>query len=249
MPIPTFDIELLRPGVMQAEIVGAAIEGGRALSGITGSIDMTGGGLVSVKYDRIMLATPDEHRYWNKLAAYLRGGINKIYVPILNDVTYPYPTDLYANKPPMSGPYWIGSPFFGDDMTRYEWFSASIAADVSLNAGTIGIRVRDLRSDTLHRSLNPALLQGGEWFGIDHGGTKNRRAYRISEVDGVSGTEDNQIFTVGVSPPLRAATLADTSIEFYRPPCTMGLTPDDNMPWIPNAGWFGEHSLNLMEKF
>jgi hypothetical protein len=28
----------------------------------------------------------------------------------------------------------------------------------------------------------------------------------------------------------------------------MGLPPDETMPWVASAGWYGEHSLSLIEK-
>lgn len=251
MTIPTFDIDLLQPGSIQADVVGASIEGGRALSGITGSIDMSGGGLIRLSLNRIMLHTPQQHRYWNRLAAYLRGGVNKIYVPLLNDAMYPYPGDAYGNKPVQAGPFWVGTPYVGDDLNRYQWFTATLFGSAAINAGTISIRTTDGRDQTLHRTLNPLALEGGEWFSIDHGGDTGPRLYRISEIDSASGSAatTTQTWGVGISPPLRAAATSGATITFWRPVGTMGLPPDETMAWIPNSGWFGEHSLNLIEKF
>jgi hypothetical protein len=246
-----YDVDLLPPGQISVDVIGAAIEGGRSLSGVTGSIDMSGGGLVRLEYSHIMVSTPQQTRYWNKLAAFLRGGVNKIIVPIMNDIAYPYPGDVKHNRPPTGGPFWIGPPFYAHDATRYQWFDATVSDAWAQNAGTIDIQTVDNRFDSVHRDKNPLTLEGGEWFGINHGETKEYRAHRITEIDSVvtlSADSPTRVWTVGISPPLRAAASDGKGLQFFRPRCIMGLPPDETMPWVASAGWYGEHSLSLIEK-
>ena len=73
-----FDICKLTPAEITLDIVGSAVEGGRSLSGVTQSIDYSGGGFVAVTYGGINLFTSAQAKEWNRLAGCLNGSVRTV---------------------------------------------------------------------------------------------------------------------------------------------------------------------------
>ena len=46
-------LDLLPPGEMSIDVIGSGVAGGRIFLGFAQAIDMTGGGLVGVRYDKV----------------------------------------------------------------------------------------------------------------------------------------------------------------------------------------------------
>ena len=99
LPPLTFDLKRAPPGRMSApRIVGASIEAGISQSGISSAVDISGGGLVAIKYSNIQLKNSDatQLKYWNQLRGQLVGGVRQITVPFMVDFLQPRPAVGYA---------------------------------------------------------------------------------------------------------------------------------------------------------
>jgi hypothetical protein len=264
--IPTFSLDLAPPGRMEMpNIVGASIETGRSLSGITGAADISGGGLVTVKYSNIQLgnANPAALKYWSYLALILNGGQRSIYVPLLTDFIAPRPGNgpLYRQVPfsdgsgfsqidpasdPFSQPNIFNMPnVFGNTInTVSSYFSESTISAMSvgsadLNAGAIIIKV--LAGDT---------LVGGEWFEIQHP-TKLYRVYGITDIDSsnYNPNDGTCTYNIGIRPTLREAVTDGTTIKFDRPRCTMRIQAGSKISVDVEKYWFGTPEVTFIESF
>jgi hypothetical protein len=80
----TWDHSLLKLVNISYDLVASSIEGGRALNGLTGAIDFSGGGLWRMSAS-VELYQPEEHRAWFKMASILNGGVNSINMPFRTD--------------------------------------------------------------------------------------------------------------------------------------------------------------------
>lgn len=93
----TLDLCQVTPTEINIDIAGAAIEGGRSMSGLTQAINYSGGGYVVVTYGGINIMSRDQHRYWNTLAGILNGGATRMFVPLWTDMLLE-PTETYTDK-------------------------------------------------------------------------------------------------------------------------------------------------------
>jgi hypothetical protein len=84
----TFNLTMLPPGEIVADVVAAQTAIPRSLSGKWRQIDFTAGGLVVARYARVVVQRPAQHLYVNELAALLNGGAG-IIVPIQTGLTAP----------------------------------------------------------------------------------------------------------------------------------------------------------------
>lgn len=240
MTTPTYALQLLPPGRMSIDIAGSSIESGRSLSGITGAVDMSGGGLWTVQYSQITVFERVEHLYYQYLRNYLRGGVRSIIVPML--------TDYVAPTPIVGGPLWTPGMPFSDGSSWSDgslWGQSTIQAAVvgnwPLNAGTIQIKI-----------ISGGLLQGGETFSINHLSPKWHRCYGISEIDSQGAPDENGAITyqVAIAPSLRAAVADQTPLEFARPRCLMRLAAGGaGMPWSLEPYQKGIFDIQFIESF
>ncbi len=219
-------------------IVGSAVEGGRSMSGITNSADMTGGGLVSIKYGSIQLryATGAPLRYWSQLGARLNGGVRSILVPFLVDKWAPVVGGLqtplltsFSDSTSLAGALRFAQP-------------SSSAAEVLTVAGALG-------TGTLIMQLGSRALFGGEWFEIAHP-TKSSRAYCITDVDSATDNGNGTFtYTVGIRPPLREAASVGTALRFDRPRCLMRLAPGTQITAEVASLWKATPDVTFIESF
>ncbi len=232
-------LDLLPPGEMSIDIVGSGIEGGRNLLGFAQAVDMTGGGLLAVRYSSIMPtnANPVALRYLSRLGAKLNSGVGTIDVPLIVDAITPVPGSedqlpdaVYDQVPFSDETLFSDGTGFGDPLV-----SAVITDAAALNAGTIAITVTQGRE-----------LVGGEWFSIYHP-TKGHRAYRITDVDEIDVETDQTLYTVGIRPTLREAVEAGEECRFVRPLCRMRLAPGKTIPFNVKEWWLSDATLEFIE--
>lgn len=159
-----YDLCKLTPSDVSIDVVGGAIEGGRSLSGVTQSIDYSGGGFVAVTYGGINCQDRGKAKEWNRLAAALNGSVRTVEIPLW--------TDQVAARDG-SGVI-AGSPGSG-------------IADPTLNSAPLGATAL-----IIHPS-GGVTLDGGEWFSIAHGGAIGKRAYRIWEAIASGGAYNIKI--------------------------------------------------------
>jgi hypothetical protein len=232
-----FSLELCPPGRMtMPRIIGAGIEGGRSLSGISQAIDATGGGFVAVDYKMIQLGNvnQDRLRYFNRLG-FLNGGVRSIVVPLLVDAVSP----LALGASLFMASKFSDTSHFSDGSS----FSQSAIAAVTvgafaLNASTIVIKI-----------LQGSPLQGGEWFGLFHP-TKSNRAYLITDVDSKATNEDGSAtYSVAIRPPLRGPIGDGSEVDFLRPRCVMRLAPGTTLSVDVEKYWYGTPDISFVESF
>lgn len=221
--------------------VGAVLRGPPSLDGATQTTDTAGGGLMVGSLIDIALRTPDQVRAAKAWARLLDGGVTACIVP--------WPTLWTAPRPYAGGrPQRPGAPppadgYFDEVATLGAPMMAATADPADLRATEITITVE--RGET---------LRGGETFSIDHGGAVGWRIYDIARVvstgDGAS-PPDNDVHTVSIRPPLRAAIGTSTPIELDVPRCQMRLDPeraDDLVPELLHGKW-GTVSAHFVEAF
>ena len=129
MAFSEFDLRLAPPGTMtMPNIVGGTVEGGRSLSGLVSVADLSGGGLVTVKYGQIALrnVNPAKLRYWSRLGAMLNGGVRSILVPLLTDFIAPFGLTVTAQAAALNAgtlSFLVRGDFLTDDfLNGGEWF-------------------------------------------------------------------------------------------------------------------------------
>jgi hypothetical protein len=234
MAIEEFNLTLCPPGGLSFDIVGAAIEAPRSVSGITGAVDFSGGGFVTAKYTKISLGNRngDALRYWSRLGALLAGGVQPIIVPLLTDFIAPAFTGLAL-------PATFGdAATFGDGSTFAQSpIGAWAGADAKLAAGLMSIKLQA-----------GCVLQGGEWFSVLHPAL-HHRVYRIRRIDAVSAADgDGAVtYTAAIRPTLRQAIAAGDTLEFVRPKCLMRLAPGASLPFEAEGYWISKPEVSFLE--
>lgn len=153
-----YDLCKLTPADVTIDVVGSAIEGGRSLSGVTQSIDYSGGGFVAVTYGGIGLFTSAQAKEWNRLAAALNGSVRTVDVPLW--------TDLVAVT--NAGGAIVGKP---GGAANPQLADPASLGDTLIMLGSLGT----------------ISIEGGEWFSISHGALIGRRAYRVWKVGVLDG--------------------------------------------------------------
>lgn len=242
-----YDIGLLPFGQMTApRIVGAGVEGGSSLDGISIASDASGGGLVAFDLANIELdnLTPSRMRAFNRFAAALASGMRSIIVPLLTDFYCPVPigVDDYVLEP-----FSDTTPFSDTSEWSQDPVAGTVIAGAQSNAGTVTISVVG----------GTGVLEGGEIFGLNHLGTDvtyrdpaGYRAYFVTDID--SQTVDgngNNIYTVGIRPTLRDAIPAGSPVTWFRPKCTFRLAPGFTADFTVQPRWFSTPSLKFIEAF
>jgi hypothetical protein len=149
-----YDLCLLTPAEITIDVVGSAIEGGRSLSGVTQSIDYSGGGFVAVTYGGIQVHSTAAAKHWNSLAAILNGSVRRVNVPLWTDLL----AVTNAAGDVLGGPGGGALP------------NPTLQHDELMGVTQIKLA-----------GVADAEIQGGEWFAISHGGATGLRAYRITE--------------------------------------------------------------------
>ena len=237
-PAITYDLTKAPPAEMSGPlIVGASIEIPRSQSGVGNAADISGGGMVSVKYGKIELGnlTPANMRYWRGLIAQLAGGQRSIVVPLLVDFTQP---DQLA-VPGYAGLATDGTIASDGTLPTDIFYIPLLSAAVALNAATVTIRYKGV-----------ATLGPGHWFEVYHA-TKNFRAYVVTDVLSVTGPDGNgdYFYTVGIRPNWREATAINQNINFVRPKCTMRLAPGTALGLDVKGYWNATPDIALIESF
>lgn len=214
-----YDLCKLTPSEISIDVVGVAVEGGRSLSGVTKVINYSGGGFVAVEYGGIQLMGRAAHKEWNRLGATLNGSVATVQLPLWADVVGAFNgSDL-----PAGGPGGVPNPTLGGSAT--------------LLAGETIIRI--------NFGGTSVVVEGGEWFAINHGGALGLRAYRV--VEAIVSAPPNPY---RITPPLRASVAVGAVLDFWRPQCLMRLKPGTSLPWTFSApGATSVVSASFVEAF
>ena len=243
-PTLTLDLSFLPPGRMTApRIIGGAIEGGAALSGVTLASDVSGGGLVAVDYNDIQVGNSNRDRilFFNRLMNTLQGGIRPVVVPLMTDYFAPCADSLFAT--PGASPYSLEPFSDGSTFSDGSEFSTPPVTGSIQNVGAAGDGTVTLMV------LGGRPLQGGEWFGVIHP-SKSYRAYNVTDVDSQSvDSHGNVTATVGIRPPLRDATSVGLNVDWWRPRCLMRIKSGADATLDLSQFWYSTPSLAFVEAF
>lgn len=235
-PSLTFDLDLLPPGQMtMPRIVGAAVEGGASLSGVSYASDATGGGFVAIDYNALSLGNRDpmRMRFAQRLATALSGGVRTIIVPFLVDFIQPMPVDVDARAVPHSD----GAPFGDTSLYASARTEGAFVRSWGKQAGTVFLT--GVAQD----------LVGGEWLGVLHP-TAGARVYNVTDVDSITiDAYGNKTYQVGIRPTLREAVWDGQAVAWRRPRCTMRLAPGFEPQIDVSPYWFATPSLKFVEAF
>ena len=236
--LPTLEANFLKPVKTTFDVQGSALEGGRNGNGESISMEMTGGGIVTATYDDCLIKDKEQFEYVNMLGARLNGSFRYINVPIITDWFGPFPTIGGLPTPIVSGiPHSDGS--FFDDGSGYSQATVygETTSDAALNAGIINMRVFGLDRP----------LRWSDWFSIYHP-TKGWRAYRYWRV--ISKTdEENPVYSLAISPPLREAVASGTRVEFARPRFVGKFPASFTLPSVVEAFFVTQQSIQFVEAF
>lgn len=232
--VPEYSLVLLPPTDIEFDLMSASLQGGRSLSGLYSSVNISGGPVWTVTYRKLQLWKPDSHLYYQKLRNILSGGVRSIVVPFLNDYVVPLPPGQVLGAP--TSRFSDLSLFSDSSQFTQDQITATASGAYVANAGTFSF-------------LAPTGVTfiGGETFSINHP-TLSFRAYGITDIDSSAdqGT-GNTLWTVGVTPPIRDVVADKTPLEFVRPKCVMKLAADGKMPWNPRIPWVAQPDVTFVE--
>lgn len=241
-----YDLDLLPPGSMTGpRIVGGTVESGSSLSGVSTASDVTGGGFVALDYDMIWVGNtePAKMRAAQRLSNALAGGVRQIVVPLLVDFFAPVALGAgqILSKFSDSSMFSDGSEFSQPPV------AGIVIADAAVGAGSLQVSVIG----------GTTVLQGGEWFGLNHTATDNPyrlpagfRAYNVTDatLTGVDGTGNN-VYTIAIRPTLRDPIAAGAVVDWWRPRCTMRLKPGFAPSIQVEKYWYTTPSFSFVEAF
>lgn len=234
---PMFPVDFLRPTKARFDNPGSAIDGGVNGLGETISSEMSGGGIITATYERMVLQGPDErHEVVNWLGAHLNGGFRFMNVPIVNDGIGPFPVINGKRRPIIGGiPHSDGSLF--SDGAGYS--QATVYGEITevVHSGIIRMRAYGLERP----------LRWSDWFSIYHP-NKGWRAYRYWKV--IDKTDEaNPIYSLALAPPLREAVTVGTRVELARPTCVMRIARGQTVPWEYDGWYSSRPTVSFTEAF
>lgn len=216
-------------------LTGRAITGGQSISGITQSVNTTGGGFWVFELAGANLRTVEKLKAWRALEAMIDDGVTAIEVPICDYRQAPVP--VVAGRRVYGG----DSVPHSDDST---FSDGSEYAGGSPN-GTVAVSSA-LRSTALRLQMNDAgSLIGGEHFSFDHENA-GRRMYRVRTVEADLG---GGVYDITFRPPLREAVPAGMVADFRNPSCMMKVAnPHEMAPTVEDLR-FASGSVVFVEAF
>jgi hypothetical protein len=222
-----FPTRLFKPAMMTPSLIGAALDGGRSLSGDAQFAELSGGGRWSVAFSDISLIRPPQVKAWRALEAALDSGATPILVPLADRRHQP------LLNPKYSGGDGFGLSIWDEGVTPWtpEEITAVVAADAALRSTQLTFTY-----------AGGAPLMGGEHFSIEHA-RHGARMHRISRIVAQGGT-----VTIEFRPPLREAVSVGELLNFESPRCTMRLDGEMAAP-LTMWRWASGASVKFVETF
>lgn len=236
--VPTLEANLLAPASVSVDVMGSSVSGGRNAVGESQTIEMSGGGLLTATYSDCKLTVPEQYEYVNYLGARFNGGFRFLNVPIISDWYGPFPIVNGITRAKIGGIRHSDGTLHSDG-TGYSQRTVRgvVAQTAGLNAGILKIRMFGLARP----------LRWSDWFSINHP-TKGWRAYRQWEVLDVTA-EENPVYTLALSMPLREATPLGTDVEFVRPRFVAKFKDGFTLPSVVEAFFVTQQTIQFSEAF
>lgn len=204
---------VLRPQQASANLVPFSRSGGRTLGGIEPSV-RTDLGFWEISYQNIVLQNRHREQWqtWNAIRQKLGGRPGLIAVRVRSSLSAPYASGRFE---PVVETEHSDDALFDDD-TPYTQGAISIVSDGVTAVGATSIRLRIVNADAnlvgVRFSYNHALYETGP----------------VTSIDG-------DVWTVPISPAVRALIPAGSDLEFDQPTCLCHLADDRGMDIDQNA--------------
>lgn len=204
---------VLRPQQVAASIVPFTRTGGRSLGGVEPAI-RTDLGYWSIDYVSVVMQNRyrEQWQTWQAIRQKLGGRSGLIAVPMRVSLSAPYVSGAF--EPRSEVPHDDDTPF--DDDTPYQQGAIVVVTDGVTPIGATTIRLR---------IINAAANLVGVRFSYQHA------AYETGPVIDVDG----DIWTVPISPAVRALIPAGADLEFDEPTCLCRLAQDRGMDLTQDA--------------
>lgn len=197
--------------------------GGRTLGGVNVST-RTDLGYWSIELKNIPVHSREQRQTWQAIRRYLGGKAGLIAVPAWSKDTAPYVSGEF--EPQIESTHDDGTLF--DDDTPYLQGAISIVSDGITPLGATQIRLRIVRAETnlvgVRFSFEHALYETGP----------------VIDIDG-------DIWTVPISPTVRATIPAGSDLEFDFPTCLCHLDDDRGMDGGLDVAQFEQRSVTFVE--
>lgn len=221
--ILVWPVELLTPEECRPNIVPFTRSGGRSLGGVEPAT-RTDLGYWAIDLVDIATFSMAQRRTWEAIGQKLGGRAGLIAVPAWSRDTAPYVSGEF--EPVGFVPHDDDAPF--DDDTEYQQGAISVVTDgvTPIGATTIRMRIINAASDLV-----------GVRFSYDHA------LYKTGPVISVDG----DIWTLPISPAVRALIPAGSDLEFDEPTCLCRLADDRGMDAGVNSIEFEQRSLSFVE--
>ncbi|WP_043614219.1 hypothetical protein [Ensifer sp. ZNC0028] len=204
---------VLRPQQISASLVPFTRSGGRSLGGVEPAI-RTDLGYWSIDYANVVLQNRyrEQWQTWQAIRQKLGGRSGLIVVPLRVSLSAPYLSGAF--EPSGEVPHGDDASF--DDDTPYSQGAISVVTEGVTPVGATTIRLR---------IINAAANLVGVKFSFEHA------AYETGPVIDVSG----DVWTVPISPTVRALIPSGSDLEFDQPTCLCRLAQDRGMDLTQDA--------------
>ncbi|MGH2342556.1 hypothetical protein ACRC7T_13860 [Segnochrobactraceae bacterium EtOH-i3] len=201
--------ETLAPETMTADVTAFTRSGGASLGGVT-RVTRTDAGWWTIAFDKVALFEPADVRVWDAVASDLGGMAGLVSVPVWSRHTAPWlsgaPEDAFLTT------HSDGTPHSDD--TPYAQGAISVVAHAAATIGATVLRLRIVRG--------AGDLSGCRFSHLTGAAPALYRTGRAIDITG-------DVWTLRISPPLRAPIAAGDSLEFDMPRCLCRLASDDAM--------------------
>lgn len=244
----TLEVNFLKPRRFSLVVAGASIDGGRNMLNQSISMDVAGGGFLTLDYEECFVQAREQHEYVNWLGAELDGSFRFINVPIMTEWAGPFPVfDRFPAAFVDHIPHSDGSYFSDGSGYSQATVWGSFTANAALFAGQISLRV--------YGASRP--LRWSDWFSIYHP-VKGWRAYRYRRVESVSDEGVEVVsgasvvyrdYVLALQIPLREAVASGTRVEFARPRFVAKIAPGQSVRWSVESFWVSRPTLQFVEAF
>ncbi|RVK40903.1 hypothetical protein [Sinorhizobium meliloti] len=215
--------DLLTPAECRPNMNPFTRSGGRSLGGLKPAV-RTDLGFWSIELLDIPVHSRAQRRTWEAISQKLSGSAGLIAVPAWSQDTAPYVSGRF--EPEITTPHSDDSMF--DDGTPYIQGAISVVTDGVTPVGATSIRLR---------IINAAADLVGVRFSYEHA------LYKTGPVISVNG----DIWTLPISPTVRALIPAGADLEFDRPTCICRLESDRGMDGGVDAVPFERRSVSFVE--
>lgn len=214
---------VLRPAAIEPNVVAFSRSGGRTLGGLE-RVTRTDRGWWSIAYRGVTLGNPRQRRLWNAVAEHCGGMAGLLAVPVWSYDSVPWPDGTVQGR--LLAPHSDGTSFSDHSLYGQSPIGVQMVADAAIGATSVSLRIGHGVDDL-----------AGVRFSYQHA------LYRTGFPTAVSGN----VWTVPISPAVRAPIPADADLEFGLPTCLVRLAGDREMDVSFSVDKISKHDVAFVE--